>query len=90
MRCVLGHGEGPSASEAVRQACLEMDGMRPSLVLFFSDDELFPDVARELSRRFPAATVIGASTFASFSPGDSAATASTSRRWKAGCMSRAA
>lgn len=46
-----------------------MDGMRPSLVLFFSDDELFPDVARELSRRFPAATVIGASTFASFSPG---------------------
>ena len=67
MLYTLGHSTLDTIAEAVEEACRSFPE-KPELVLFFSDGERFSDFTEALHLRYPLSTVIGASTYASFSP----------------------
>ena len=67
MLYTLGHSTLDTIAEAVEEACRSFPE-KPELVLFFSDGERFSDLTEALHLRYPLSTVIGASTYASFSP----------------------
>lgn len=54
-------------AQAVADVCRDFPA-NPDLVLFFSDGERFSAFSEELHRRYPLSAVVGASTYASFSP----------------------
>lgn len=64
---ILGHSLTEDVPLAIEEVCRTFPE-RPELLLFFSDGERFLAFSEELHRRYPRTTVIGASTFASFSP----------------------
>lgn len=69
MRAFVAESVLPSALEAVQQACGRIEEKQPSLVVFFSDSSRFEQFSQLLAQQYPEATVLGASTFASFAPG---------------------
>ena len=62
-----GHSTAEPVPQAVEEVCRDFPE-KPALILFFSDGERFAAFSGELHRRYPQSEVIGASTFASFSP----------------------
>ncbi len=63
----LGYSAAGPVGQAADEACRDFPA-QPELILFFSDGERFSAFSEELHRRYPLTAVIGASTFASFSP----------------------
>lgn len=68
MKTYMGYSSVNDVLSAVQEACQSFADTRPEAVLFFSDRERFAAFSEELHKLFPRSTVIGASTYASFSP----------------------
>ena len=63
----IGHSTAEAPEQAADEVCREFPA-EPALILFFSDGERFAAFSQALHRRYPRSAVLGASTFASFSP----------------------
>lgn len=68
MHTYMGYSAESEVQEALQEACAKFKEQKPKLIIFFSDGERFTAFSEGLYQRFPQATVIGASTYAAFSP----------------------
>ncbi len=68
MHAILGYSQKTDDKEAVYEAIHPFQDKQPTLIVFFSDSPRFPAFTTLLHTKFPTATILGASTHASFSP----------------------
>jgi FIST N domain./FIST C domain. len=66
MKVATGYSNADSVAYVMEEACRDLPDF-PQLIIFFSDSGKFAELSREIHVRYPETTVIGASTFGSFS-----------------------